>query len=202
MVNQGYSFDTLETKATWLDAVYPIDILRLNEAMLNKLPASTGGTIEQGVTTKGRVSIGNGTIIKSGSYFVGPVGIGDNCEVGPSIYISPATSIGNNVSISPFCQIKNSVIGNEVVIGSNCNICDSIIAPGCVIGNGLTIRSQEIGRVEGEENRPAKLGALIGDFCELQDNIVIHAGISIGVKARIKSMKVIYEDIPEGSLVF
>jgi UDP-N-acetylglucosamine diphosphorylase/glucosamine-1-phosphate N-acetyltransferase len=202
MVDNGIIFEAMETKATWLDAVYPIDVLWLNEYMLAAVSSSTSGTIEEGVTVKGNVQIGNNTIIKSGSYFVGPIVVGDNCEIGPSVCISPSTSIGNNVSISPFCQIKNCVIGNEVVIGSNCNIRDSIIAPGCVLGNGITIRSEEITSIEGQVTRTAKLGALIGDFCELEDNITIYAGISIGSKARIKSMKVIYQDIPEGSLVF
>jgi UDP-N-acetylglucosamine diphosphorylase/glucosamine-1-phosphate N-acetyltransferase len=202
MIDNGIVFEAMETKATWLDAVYPIDILRLNEYMLVDVSSSTGGTIEEGVTLKGNVQIGNNTILRSGSYFVGPTVIGDNCEIGPCVCISPSTSIGNNVSISPFCQIKNCVIGNEVVIGSNCNIRDSIIAPGCVLGNGITIRSEEITSIEGQATPPAKLGALIGDFCELEDNISIHAGISIGSKARIKSMKVIYQDIPDGSLVF
>lgn len=202
MIEQGHIFDAFETKATWLDAVYPIDILRLNEAMLDKLPASRGGTIETGVTEKGKVAIGNGTKVRSNSYLVGPIVIGDNCEIGPTICIFPGTSIGNNVTISPFSQIKNSVIGNDVVIGSNCNIQDSIIAPGCVIGNWLTVRTREVTLTKERERHVAKLGALIGDFCELEDNIVIHAGISLGVKARVRSTKVIDEDIPEGSLVF
>ena len=201
MIDDGHTFNAVETKATWLDAVYPIDILHLNEVMLNKLPASTGGSIEEGVTLKGKISIGNGTTIRSNSYFIGPVVIGDNCEIGPTVCIFPATSIGNNASISPFCQIKNSVIGNGVIIGSNCNIQDSIIAPGCVIGNGLTIRSREVS-VEGQEGYSAKLGALLGDFCTLEDNIVINAGIALGVRTRVRSMKIIDENIPEGSLVF
>lgn len=202
MIDQDHSFAVIETKALWLDAVYPIDILRLNEVMLTRLPASTGGNIEEGVIIKDRVSTGNGTTIRSCSYFVGPMAIGNNCEIGPSVCIFPATSIGNNVSIAPFCQIKNSVIGNEVVIGSNCNIRDAIIAPGCVIGNGVSIRSSEVRLAEGKEGRLARLGALVGDFCELEDNIVINPGISLGVKARVKSMKIIRENIPEGSLVF
>ena len=202
MVEQGYSFGALETKATWLDAVYPIDLLRLNEAMVTRLPASTGGTIEAGVTTRGKVAIGKGTKLRANSYLAGPVVIGDDCDIGPMACIFPATSIGNNVTVSPFCQIKNSVIGNDVVIGSNCNIQDSVIAPGCVIGNGLVIRTREIALEKGKEDHGARLGALLGDFCELEDNIVIHAGVSLGVRSRVRAMKVLDEDIPEGSLVF
>jgi len=202
MVDTGYGLDVQETKATWLDAVYPIDILRLNESMLTHISSSTGGIVENNVVLKGKISIGNNSIIKSGSYVVGPAIIGENCEIGPGVCIFQGTSIGNNVSVYPFSQIKNCVVGNEVVIGSNCFFQDSIIASGCVFGHGITIRSQEIVRPEYGEGSAAKLGALIGDFCELEDNIVINAGISLGAKVRVKSMKVIYEDIPEGSLVY
>ena len=202
MIDQGYSFTALETKATWLDTVYPTDILHLNEIMLTRLPATTAGIIEGGATIKGKVSIGKETTIKANSYLVGPIVIGDNCEIGPSACIFPFTSIGDNVIISPFCQIKNSVIGNGVTIGSNCNIQDSVIAPGCTIGNGLITRSQEITVLTDKESYRAKLGALLGDRCDLEDNIVIHPGISLGVGTKVKAMKIITENIPEGSLVF
>jgi UDP-N-acetylglucosamine diphosphorylase/glucosamine-1-phosphate N-acetyltransferase len=201
MVEQGHSFNALETKFTWLDAVYPVDILRLNEAMVTKVTASTSGIIDGGVTIKGKVSIGTGTKVRSNSYLAGSMVIGKNCDIGPTVCIFPATSIGNNVTISPFSQIKNSVIGNDVVIGSNCNIKDSIIAPGCVIGDGFIVRSQET-TVSEEKEHIARLGVLLGDFCELEDNIVVNSGISLGVKTRVRSMKVINENIPEGSLVF
>jgi UDP-N-acetylglucosamine diphosphorylase/glucosamine-1-phosphate N-acetyltransferase len=202
MVEQGHSFNALETKATWLDAVYPVDILRLNEAMVSRLSASTGGMVEAGVTIKGEVAIGAGTKIRANSYLLGSVVIGENCNIGPTVCVFPATSIGNNVTISPFSQIRNSVIGNDVVIGSNCNIQDSIIAPGCVIGNGFTVRSRETVVENEKKEHVARLGALLGDFCELEDNIVVNSGISLGVKVRVRSMKVIDQDIPEGSLVF
>ena len=197
MINSGHSFDAVETKATWLDAIYPIDILRLNEVMLAGLPASTAGTTESGVTIKGKVTVGEGTTVRGNSYLVGPAIIGNNCEIGPTTCILPATSIGNNVSISPFCQIKNSVIGNDVIIGCNCIIEDSIIAPGCRIGNGMSISSQEITPNKREE----RLGALLGDFCEFEDNVVIRPGISIGVNSKVRSAKVVNEHLPDGSLV-
>lgn len=202
MIDQGYNFTALETEATWLDAIYPWDILRLNEVILSKLPTSTGGTIENGVTIKGKISIGKGTLVRANSYLVGPIVIGDNCEIGPNACILPSTSIGDNVVISPFCQIKNSVIGNQVAIGSSSNIQDSVIAPGCTLGNGLITRSRETTVVVDEERHRVKLGALFGDGCELDDNIIIQPGISLGASTRIRAMKIINENIPEGSLVF
>ena len=105
----------VETDGTWLDIVYPWDILNLNDAVLRQTPAEVGGTIEAGASVKGMVSVGKDTVIRSNSYVVGPVVIGRNCDIGPNVCILPATSIGNNVVISPFSEIENSVIGDDKI---------------------------------------------------------------------------------------
>ena len=117
MIAQGHPISTQETDGTWLDVVYPWDILSLNDAVLRQIQSSLGGTIETGVSLKGQVSVGKDTVIRSNSYIVGPVVIGDNCDIGPNVCLLPATSIGNNVVISPFTEIKNSVIGDDVSLG-------------------------------------------------------------------------------------
>ena len=102
MIAGGYSINAQEIDGTWLDVVYPWDILSLNDAVLRQMPAKLGGTIETGVVLKGLVSVGEGTIIRSNCYIVGPAIIGDNCEIGPNTCIQAATSIGDNVAISSF----------------------------------------------------------------------------------------------------
>src|SRR3990172_6825587 len=100
MIDQGCQVNARETKGTWLDVVYPWDILSLNNAVLRQIPPSLGGTIEAGAVVKGIVSIGKDTIIRSNCYIFGPVVIGEGCDIGPNTCIMPATSIGNNVVIS------------------------------------------------------------------------------------------------------
>lgn len=191
----------LEAKGTWLDVVYPWDILQLNDLALHQIPAQIGGTIEQGVIISGAVSIGKDTVIRSNSYIMGPALIGEGCQIGPGAYILPATSIGDNVYISPFTQIKNSVIGNNSHIGPNCTIQDSIIDRGCQLKGHIVARSDETEvKVDGEHHW-VQIGAMLGEYCTLEDNVIIQPGVKIGNHARIKALKLIGENVPDEGLV-
>jgi len=152
MIAKGYPINAKEIDGTWLDVVYPWDILSLNGAILHQIPANVGGTVETGVSLKGLVSVGKDTVIKSNSYIVGPVVIGDNCDIGPNVCILPATSISDNVTISPFTEIRNSVIGDDVNIGPSCIIQDSVIDKGCVIKGHFT----------------ASTGVIVGNYSQIQ----------------------------------
>lgn len=201
MIAHGHKFVAQHTESVWLDAAYPWDILKLNDLTLSNISPGIGGSIEDGVTMKGLVSIGDGTVIKANSYIVGPVVIGADCEIGPGACILPASSIGTSVSISPFSVIKNSAIGNNVTIGPSASIQDSIVAPGTVIGSHFATRSGEATVVIENEYHQVKMGAIIGNYSELDDNIIIEPGIIIGNNCRIKAMKVINENIPDSGLV-
>jgi NDP-sugar pyrophosphorylase family protein len=65
----------------WEDAVYPWDLVRLNELALENRGLDISGMVEPGVTIKGSVSIGKGTRIRSGCYIEGPVVIGEGCDI-------------------------------------------------------------------------------------------------------------------------
>jgi len=116
MIAQGHIIGARETDGTWLDVVYPWDILNLNDAILRQIPADLGGTIEAGALLKGPVLVGKDTVIRANSYIVGPVVIGKNCDIGPNVCFLPSTSIGDNVIVSSFSQIENSVIGDDVML--------------------------------------------------------------------------------------
>ena len=77
----------IRTKGMWQDALYPWDLLRLNAEVLKSVHSVKAGTIESGVTIRGKVSIGDGTVLRGGSYIQGPVSIGEGCEVGPQSVI-------------------------------------------------------------------------------------------------------------------
>jgi len=201
MIAQGHEIVAQHTENVWLDAAYPWDILKLNDLTLSNISPSVGGSIEDGVTMKGPVSVGDGTVIKANSYVAGPVIIGADCEIGPGACILPATSIGNSVSISPFSVIRNSSIGHNVTIGPGASIQDSIIAPGTVIGSHFSTRSGETVIAVENQYHQVKMGAIIGNYSELEDNIIVEPGIIIGNNCRIKALKVISENIPDGGLV-
>ena len=201
MVAQGYTINVHETNGTWLDVVYPWDILSLNDAVLRQITGSLGGTIEEDALVKGLVSVGKDTLIRSNSYIVGPVVIGQNCDIGPNVCILPSSSIGDNVVISPFTEIKNSVIGADVNIGPGSIIEDSVIDSGCVIKGHFNACSDEAEVRVNDEYHLVNMGAMIGVGCNLGNNVVAQPGVILGNYSQIKAMKLISGKLPDRSIV-
>jgi len=201
MLAQGKPINAQETDGTWLDVVYPWDILSLNNAVLRQIPANLGGTIEAGVSLKGLISVGKNTLIRSNSYIVGPVIVGSNCDIGPNVCILAATSIGDNVVISPFCNIKNSVIGNDINIGPGCIIQDSVIDKGCVIKGHFTACSNEADVKANDEHHLVNVGAMLGEGCSLGNGVVAQPGVIIGNYSQVQALKLISGRLPDKSLV-
>jgi len=202
MIVQGCPITAKEIDGTWLDVVYPWDILDLNDTVLRQIPTSLGGIIEAGVSVKGLVSVGKDTVIRPNSYIAGPVVIGTGCEIGPNVCILSATSIGSNVVISPFSEIKNSVIGDDVSIGPGCIIEDSVIDKGCVIQGHFTAFSHQAEIKIDDEHHLVNIGAMLGEDCRLSNGIVAQPGVIVGNYSQIQAMKLISGRLPDRSLVF
>jgi UDP-N-acetylglucosamine diphosphorylase/glucosamine-1-phosphate N-acetyltransferase len=201
MVTRGYQIAAQETDDTWLDAVYPWDILRLNDIALGDISQSVAGTVEKGVTLKGAVSIGSGTVVRAGCYLVGPLIIGENSEIGPHACIFPATSIGDQVTISPFGQVRNSAIGNGTRIGPGSILEDAIVDRGSVLGGHFSAFSGEaLIDVEGEYHK-VNTGAVVGEHCDIEDNVIARPGVILGNHSRVRALKLLSGKIPDGSLV-
>ncbi len=201
MIAQGSPVAAEVTEGTWLDVVYPWDILKVNDAALRTIDATAAGSIEKGVTLKGLVSVGRDTVIRSNTYIVGPVIIGDNCDIGPSVCILPATSIGDNTVVSSFTQIENCAIGADVQIGPSSTIDDSVIDRGSRLKGHLIARSGEVDvKIEGEYHR-VEVGAMLGEYCHMEGGVNINPGVLVGNHSQVKAMKLLGQDIPDGSLV-
>ncbi|MFC1988302.1 bifunctional sugar-1-phosphate nucleotidylyltransferase/acetyltransferase [Chloroflexota bacterium] len=202
MIDQGHTINAQGMDGTWLDVVYPWDMLKLNDAILRRIPVSLGGTIEAGASIKGLVSIGKDTVIRSGCYIAGPVVIGKNCDIGPNVCILPATSIGDNVVISPFSEIENSVVGDDVRIGPASIIQESVIDESCVIQGRFTACSDEVDvRVNGEHHL-VTVGAMLGIGCKLNNSVTAQPGVIVGNYSQIQAMKLISGQLPDKSSVF
>lgn len=202
MIAGGRNIKAQETTGTWLDVVYPWDILSLNDAVLSRIEASLGGTIDTDVALRGQVSVGEDTMLRSGSCITGPVVIGKGCDIGPNACIMPSTSIGDNVIIAPFTYIKNSVIGDDVNIGPGCIIEDSVIGRGSVLKGRFTACSgQSEVRVEGE-CPVVNIGAILGEGCSLEGNVVAEPGAIVGNSCRVKALKLLGGRLPDHSLVY
>jgi UDP-N-acetylglucosamine diphosphorylase/glucosamine-1-phosphate N-acetyltransferase len=202
MLAGGHTIRALETEGTRLDVVYPWDILTLNATVLNDVETDVGGKIEDGVYLKGKVVIGEDTIIRSGTYIYGPAVIGSGCDIGPNVCIKPATSIGDNVLISTFSELKNSVIGNDVNLGPGCIVEDSFINKGCVLkGRFSAFSGQSEIRINGETPL-VEMGVMMGEDCTVDNNVAAQPGTIVGNYCRIQMGKVISGRLPDNSLVY
>ena len=201
MIGRGSKIAAQETEDTWLDAVYPWDILRLNDVALGSISSGIAGTVEKGVTIKGAVCIGRGTVIRAGCYLVGPLIIGENSEIGPYTCLFPATSIGDYVTISPFSNIRNSAIGNGVRIGPGSTLEDSIVDRGSVIGGHFSAYGgKAVIEVEGEYHT-VDTGVVVGEYCAIGNNVIARSGVILGNLSKIDTLNVLSGKIPDQSLV-
>jgi glucose-1-phosphate thymidylyltransferase len=202
MIAQGERLIAQETGGTWLDIVYPWDVLRLNRVVLRWLDSSLGGTIERGVSLKGPVSVGAGTIVRANSTIIGPVVIGSGCDIGPNVCILPDTSIGDNVVLSPFSEIKGSVIGSDVSIGAGSIVQDSVVDRGCVIGGHFAALTGETEvKVEGEYHS-VRVGAMLGEGCRIGSGVVAQSGATIGNYSEVRPLRLVSGWLPDKSLVY
>jgi len=200
-IQSGCRIKAVETDGTWLDAIYPWDILNLNAAVLGKITDSSSGVIEAGAYLKGPVVVGKDTVIRSHSYIVGPAAIGDGCDIGPGVCIFPATSLGDNVVVAPFTQVKNSVVGNDVNIGPGCTIQDSVIDQGCVIQGHFTACCGESEIAVNHGLHRVRVGAMLGEGCRVSNGVVAQPGVMVGNYAQIQPLKLISGRLPDRSLV-
>ena len=92
---------------SWVPITYPWSLLKANEKILSLAKKNVLADVEKGVTIKGEVIAGKGTLLRAGTYIEGPVIIGENCDIGPNCYIRASTSIGNNCRIGNAVEVKN-----------------------------------------------------------------------------------------------
>jgi len=124
----------MEVKGWWKDTGKPEDILMANHLVLEGLVGENRGSIEKGVRIIGRVSVGEGTIIRQGSVLKGPVVIGRDCVIGPDAYVGPYTSIGDRCTIVNG-EIESSIVMERTQIACGKRIVDSLIGGGSRISS-------------------------------------------------------------------
>ncbi len=198
MIKKGYTFRCVEAQL-WMDIVYPWDILKVNDLVMNFTGKIIGGVVK-GAKIIGNVIVGKGSIIEAGAVIEGPVIIGDYCRIGANSVIRGSTSIGDGCTIGALSYIENSVIGENVSIGSGACIVDSVIDRGCRIDPKFTAIS-DVAKIKVDNIHSIKFGAFIGEMCEIGSGVVAEAGAIIGNKVKVKPLKTLRESIPDCSLI-
>lgn len=190
------------TTGMWVDAVYPWDLLSVNAAALESVPAGVAGTIENGVTIKGPVSIGEGSIVRSGTYIHGPAVIGPGCDVGPHVCIFPSTSVGDNCRISPFTVVEQSLIMSDVSLGPGAHLSHSVIGHGVRTGAQFASPAGTAdAAVEGEYHRVESIGAFVGEDSVIGSGVVVDPGKILGARCHVGSQVRVTGNVPNGSIL-
>jgi UDP-N-acetylglucosamine diphosphorylase/glucosamine-1-phosphate N-acetyltransferase len=201
MISNEYTVRSINSKAIWMDALYPWDLLKLNSATLKHQAFEVSGIIEKGALISGHVGIGNNTVIRSGTYILGPVCIGDNCDIGPNSVILPDTSIGSNCTIEPLTRISNSIIMNNVKVASLSHISGSIVGEGTTLGTGF-IAEEGDAMVEVDGTlKEASIGAIIGDNTDIAGRVLSKPGNIIGIRCKVGSGIVVRSNISDHTVV-
>jgi len=190
---------------SWMDVGYPWDMLDANATLMQRIDAENNGTVDEGVTIRGPVKIGEGSIIRTGTYIEGPCMIGKGCLIGPHAYIRGPASIGDDCHIGHCTEIKNSIIMAGTKIPHFNYLGDSVIGSNCNLGAGTKVANlrhdHENIRVCGKDTRRKKFGAVIGDNVRFGINCSINVGAVIGSNAQFAPNSFIEGCIGENAII-
>ena len=175
-----------KVKDYWIPITYPWNYLEANVFMLGRMrKRQIHGKIEPNVIIKGKVFIGEGTLIKSGTYIEGPAYIGNDCEIGPNAFIRKDTIIMDMVRTR--AEVVDSVLMDSVTAKHNCYIGHSVIGENANIAAGTITADyrhdakDNVTVVNGKktDSKRRKLGAFIGNNVNTGIGTLIYPGRKI-----------------------
>jgi glucose-1-phosphate thymidylyltransferase len=186
--------------AEWMDAIYPWDLLRMNQSLLSHVTPKKAGRMAGNVAFSGIVSVGAGTSIGPNATINGPVIIGEDCEIGPGACILPNTSIGSRVTVEPFTVLGESLVMDDTSIGSHSRILRAVIGEGCRIADhASTVPTPSVFSIEGKVQK-AEFGAILGDRVTTAPFTVLRTCI-IGNGVTIREGRTLTQILPDNTLV-
>lgn len=127
-----------------------------------------------GVTLTGPCIIGSGTVLRPGAYIRGSVIIGEGCVIGNSTELKNSI-IMDSAHLPHYNYVGDSVIGYRAHLGAGA-ICSNLKGDGCEVV------------IHADKDYPTglrKVGAFVGDFCEVGCSSVLNPGTVIGRGTRV-----------------
>ncbi len=118
----------------WKDTGKPEDILDVNRLVLDELKPLVEGTVEDGASVAGRVSLGKNSVIRSGCVVRGPVVIGKDCAIEAGTYIGPYTAVGDGCAVKG-AYVESSVLMAGCSVSCENRIVDSLIGKNAIIAS-------------------------------------------------------------------
>ncbi len=167
------------------------------------------GDVHQTAIIKGKVDIGEGTVIHPYVVIEGPVVIGKKCEIRSFALLRAGTNMGDGCVVGHACEVKNSMIFSKAKLASHTFVGDSIVGKGARIGSGTIITNRRFDQkdarvvIQGKKIATGldKCGAIIGDYVRLGANCMTAPGAMIGKYSWIYGGTAIYGAIEKDKLI-
>ena len=194
-----FDLGSFEHRELFLGCQYVWQALeRLKDYLLQKSRGSVEGLCPEGVffDRPESISIGEGTIIEPGAYIRGPCIIGRNCEIRHGAYIRGNVLIGDHCVVGHATEVKHSILFNHVKAAHFAFIGDAILGNDVNLGAGVKCANLRLDGMPvhircGKEKLSTglrKLGAIIGDGCQIGCNVVTNPGTVIGKGVRCRPL--------------
>lgn len=199
-VNDDFFIENIED--FWLPIGYPWSLLEANAHFLKNIRQEIKGTIEDNVTIKGNLMLGEGSEVRSGSYFEGNVMIGRNCKIGPNAYIRGFTAVGDDCRIGP-AEVTNSIFSDGCRCDHSAYVGDSVLGEKAHLGaHTVTANLRHDGKnpksmVKGAliDTGRRKLGAILGDGTNTGIGTLFYPGRKMWPFTYTKPGEIVSKDI-------
>lgn len=154
------------------------------------------------------VYIGEGARVEPGACILGPAIIGSNCIVRHGAYVRENVIVGDGCVIGNSCEFKNCLLFNEVQVPHFSYVGDSILGYKAHLGAGVIVSNLKLNKTpidiyyEGQTYRTnmKKLGAIVGDECEVGSNSVLNPGTILGRQSILYPGAIWKGVLPEASI--
>lgn len=147
------------------------------------------------------IAIHKTAIIEQGVTLKAPVIIGENCFVGAHAYLRGGVWLGKSVRIGPGCEIKTSIICSDSSVAHFNFIGDSIIGRNVNFEAGAVTANHYNERVDKKisvfykstiiETYIEKFGALVGDNSRIGANAVLSPGTILETNTIVNRLELI-----------
>lgn len=168
-------------------------------AALASMAKTHGHTIQQsaavGEIDGGRIFIHPTAKIGPFVTIEGPAYVGENCEIRHGALLRKNVILGRNCVVGNSCEIKNALLCDSVQVPHFNYVGDSILGNGTHLGAGAILANLRLDhgviavRI-GDQRRDTglrKMGAILGDGCEVGCNTVLQPGTILGPHCLVHS---------------
>jgi bifunctional N-acetylglucosamine-1-phosphate-uridyltransferase/glucosamine-1-phosphate-acetyltransferase GlmU-like protein len=139
------------------------------------------------------IQLAPGAVVEPGAMIKGPTYIGADSEVRQGAYLRGDCLVGAACVVGHVTEVKHAVFLSGAKAGHFAYVGDSILGRGVNLGAGTKLANLKI--IEGEVTLSVdhqayatglrKLGAIIGDGCELGCNTVTNPGVLLGPRSLV-----------------